>query len=244
MFLNRNRVGRALSAFDHASHRWAAIPLRDPHDPITQRPSSSPLADAHAVGKQMLSLTSWNIQASQSKPVARSELILDHILKGPNFPDIILLQEVASRVRQSLLSDPRLCLAQSYVSSTSTSTPATRSSGVRSRCWCWLAGLLREPGCSGGIIAGDFNAIHPHDHTLVDQHGLVDAWVALHGPNGGATWSVGGVELEDDGHKPGRLDKVVMLGLQPDEIEVLQPGLISAYTPWRDHCGLRCTFTV
>ena len=41
-------------------------------------------------------------------PVARSQLILDHILKGPKFPDIILLQKVASSVRQSLLSDPRV----------------------------------------------------------------------------------------------------------------------------------------
>jgi len=54
-----------------------------------------------------------------------------------------------------------------------------------------LAGLLREPGCSGGVIAGDSNAILPNDHTLVDEHELVDAWVALHGsttgPDGGAT---------------------------------------------------------
>ena len=218
MFLHRNRLGRALSAFDHASHRWAAIPLCDPHDPITQRPSSSRPADTHAVGKQMLSLISWNIQASRSKPVARSELILDHIFEEPKFPDIILLQEVASSVRESLLSDSRvrssflttdavddtsfkgvpfatmtllsskrfvspllakeeecedegeggskivldsvfrmelpsryqrdaLCvniaapprLAQYYVSSTSTSTPSTRSSGVRFRCTYWLA---------------------------------------------------------------------------------------------------------
>jgi len=108
-----------------------------------------------------------------------------------------------------------------------------------------LAGLLREPGCSGGIIAGDFNAILPEDHMLVDKHELVDAWVALHGsttgPDGGATWGVG-VELGE--LKPGRLDKVVMLGLRPDEIEVLQPGLLGAYTPWSDHCGLGCTFTI
>ena len=105
-----------------------------------------------------------------------------------------------------------------------------------------LAGLLREPGCSGGIIAGDFNALLPEDHALVDEHDLVNAWVALHGPNGGATWGVG-VELED-GLKLGRLDKVVMLGVQPDEIEVLQPGLINACRPWSDHCGLRCTFAI
>ena len=37
-----------------------------------------------------------------------------------------------------------------------------------------LAGILREPICSGGIIAGDFNAILPEDHRLIDEHGLVD----------------------------------------------------------------------
>ena len=109
-----------------------------------------------------------------------------------------------------------------------------------------LAGLLREPGCSGGAIAGDFNAVTPADHALVDNNKLVDAWVAFHGsttvPDGGATWGVD-VDLED-GRKPGRLDKVVMLGVQPDEIEVLRPGLIDAYTRWSDHCGLRCTFTI
>ena len=318
MFLNRTRHGRALSAFDHASRRWAVIPLRDSHEPITQRPSSHP-ANAHAVGKQTLALTSWNIQASQTKPVARSELILDHIFKGPKFPDIILLQEVKSSVRQFLLSDPRvrssflttdaeddtsfkgvpfatmtllsskrfspplLSEEEGEVGSklvldsvfrtelpsryerdalcVNIAAPAVPGSVIRllnvhldsfdsqfrrALQMYVLAGLLREPGCSGGIIAGDFNAILPKDHALIDKHELVDAWVALHGsttgPDGGATWGVG-VELED-GLEPGRLDKVVMLGLKPDEIEVLQPGLLSTYTPWSDHCGLRCTFTI
>ena len=320
MFLDRIRVGRALSAFDRASHRWAAIPLHDPHDPITQRPSSRP-ADAHAVGKQTLSLTSWNIQASKPRSVARSKLILDHIFKGPKFPDIILLQEVTSSARQSLLSDPRVrsnflttdaqddtsfkgvpFATMTLLSSKRFGSPllaeekgegeggskmvldsvfrtqlpsryerdalcvniaapaapgqvlrlfnvhldSLDSQFRRALQMHVLAGLLREPGCSGGIIAGDFNAILPEDHALVDKHELVDAWVALHGsttgPDGGATWGVG-VELED-GLKPRRLDKVVMLGLQPDEIEVLQPGLIDAYTPLSDHCGLRCTFTI
>ena len=77
-----------------------------------------------------------------------------------------------------------------------------------------LAGLLREPRWRGGIIAGDFNAILPEDHRLVDEHELLDAWVALHGSTGpdGATWGVG-VELEG-GLKAGRLDKVAMLGLK------------------------------
>jgi tyrosyl-DNA phosphodiesterase 2 len=52
-----------------------------------------------------------------------------------------------------------------------------------------LTGVLREPRCSGGIIAGDFNAIFPEDHKLVDTNELLDAWVALHGSTGpdGAT---------------------------------------------------------
>jgi tyrosyl-DNA phosphodiesterase 2 len=108
-----------------------------------------------------------------------------------------------------------------------------------------LAGVLREPRSSGGIIAGDFNAILPEDHKLVDKLELLDAWVALHGstrPGGGATWGVG--VGHKGGLKAGRLDKVVMLGLKPDEIEVLQPGLIEPDRPLSDHCGLRCTFTI
>ena len=105
-----------------------------------------------------------------------------------------------------------------------------------------LVGLLHEPRSRGGIIAGNFNAISPKDHMLVDAHELLDAWVALHGSTGGATWRVC-AKLEG-GPKAGRLDKVVMLDLKPDEIEVLQPGLIRADRPWRDHCGLRCTFTI
>src|SRR5260221_14229608 len=57
MFLNRNRLHHALSSFNHVTHHWAAIPLCDPHDSITQRPSSHP---ADAIGKQSLCLMSWN----------------------------------------------------------------------------------------------------------------------------------------------------------------------------------------
>jgi len=107
-----------------------------------------------------------------------------------------------------------------------------------------LAGLLHKPRWRGGIIAGDFNAILPKDHRLVDKHELLDAWVTLHGSTGpdGATWGVG---VEPEGRlKAGRLDKVATLGLKPDEIEVFQPGLIRADRPWSDHCRLRCTFTI
>ncbi|KAG1768251.1 hypothetical protein EV702DRAFT_979560, partial [Suillus placidus] len=68
-----------------------------------------------------------------------------------------------------------------------------------------LANLLRKPGCGGGLIAGDFNAISPEDHALLDKNGLVDAWVALRGKKGldGAMWGAG-VERHD-GLGPGRL---------------------------------------
>jgi len=71
MFLNR--LQRSLSSFNHVTHHWAAIPLHDPHDPITQ------IHPPDAIGKQSLSLTSWNINASQSRPIARSKLIFYHI---------------------------------------------------------------------------------------------------------------------------------------------------------------------
>lgn len=299
------RLPRALSSFNHVTHRWAAMPLRDPH----QRPSSNP---ADAIGNQSLTLTSWNIQAWPG-PLARSKFILDHILNGPNFSDIIHLQEVTPSVRQSILDDPRvrsgflmtdaeddtsfqrvpfatmtllsdkrfgsplldeewsslmvdsvfrmelhsrcgrdaLCVniidpavPDAVVSLLNVHLESQKPHFRRSLQILALANLLREPKCRGGIIAGDFNAILAEDHRLVDELGLLDAWVALHGSTGsnGATWDVG-VELRG-GRKACRLDKVVMLGLKPDEIEVLQPGLFGPSRPWSDHCGLCCTFTI
>ncbi|RXW18289.1 hypothetical protein EST38_g7575 [Candolleomyces aberdarensis] len=115
-----------------------------------------------------------------------------------------------------------------------------------------IANLLREPGCGGGLVAGDFNAISPEDHALLDENGLVDAWLALHGKEGldGATWGVG--VKRRDGLGPGRLDKVAMLGVEAKEMEILRPGLIevpqpggdSDYMPCSDHAGLRLRFTV
>lgn len=105
---------------------------------------------------------------------------------------------------------------------------------------------LREGACSGGVIAGDFNAIEPSDRTLVEIHGLVDAWVKLYGQTTGrdeATWGVG-VELEDGLGPSSRKDKVVMLGLEPVGIEVLQSRSYRRRYARSDHCGLRCTFTV
>jgi len=116
-----------------------------------------------------------------------------------------------------------------------------------------LANLLHEPGCAGGLIAGDFNAISPEDHALLDKNGLVDAWVALHGNERlhGATWGVG---MERRGLRPGRLDKIGMLGIEAKEMEILcpslslievpKPGKLSDYIPCSDHYGLRLRFTL
>jgi len=111
-----------------------------------------------------------------------------------------------------------------------------------------LADFLREPGCGRGLVAGDFNDISPKDKGLVEENKLVDAWVKLHGATGadGDTWSVG--VQSDDGLQPGRLDKVLMVGLEPTEMKVLRPGLISVpkpggeedVIPLSDHGGLSC----
>lgn len=115
-----------------------------------------------------------------------------------------------------------------------------------------LANLLRESGCGGGLIAGDFNAISPEDHALLDKNGLVDAWIALHGKKGldGGTWGVG--VKRNHGLGPRRLDKVAMLGVETKNMEILRPGLIevpkpsedSVYIPWSGHSGLKLDFTL
>jgi len=58
-------------------------------------------------------------------------------------------------------------------------TPSTHISGMLYRC-----SLLHKPRCRGGIIAGDFNAILPEDHRLINKHRLLNAWVTLHGSMG------------------------------------------------------------
>ncbi|XP_006463481.1 hypothetical protein AGABI2DRAFT_194291 [Agaricus bisporus var. bisporus H97] len=114
-----------------------------------------------------------------------------------------------------------------------------------------LANLLHEPGCDGGLIAGDFNAIRPEDHTLLEKNGLEDAWLAVHGRDGanGTTWGVG--VQRKGGLGLGRLDKIAMLGLEAKEMEILRPGMIerpkpgepSDHIPYSDHFGLRLGFT-
>ncbi|KAF7329700.1 hypothetical protein MKEN_00233200 [Mycena kentingensis (nom. inval.)] len=313
------RIPRTLSAFDRASNRWAVVSLCD------QAPSR-PVAPA--VGRQTLSLTTWNIQASEYRSDERAGLILDHILEGHALPDIVFLQEVTLNARKSLLHHPVVRSsflttdAEDTASFTGVDVPfkfatmtllsnrrfgpplltdeSNKSEGGQGTdspklavdsvfrttfpsrynrdALCVdiaapgapgtilrllnvhldsfdsqfrrtlemriLADLLREPGCSGGVVAGDFNAFTLLDHSLVDRHGLVDAWVALRGATGGETWGVGMRPEFDAERKPRRLDKVVMLSAQPRTIDVLKPGLIGPRTPWSDHCGLHCTFAI
>ena len=94
-----------------------------------------------------------------------------------------------------------------------------------------LADVLREPSCCGGIIAGDFNTIGPEDDGPVDKNKLLDAWVALHekADPDVTTWGVG--VGRRDGLGPGRLDKVVMMGLKATEMEVLRPDHIEVPRP-------------
>ncbi|KAM5371658.1 hypothetical protein ACJZ2D_007938 [Fusarium nematophilum] len=100
------------------------------------------------------------------------------------------------------------------------------------------ADILREAG--KGFVAGDFNPVLPEDDTLVEDNGLVDAWVKAHGSASGHTWGVDGKRA----FPPGRLDKVAMLGLQPHEVEIIYPGVVPASQEggdpisWSDHCGL------
>jgi tyrosyl-DNA phosphodiesterase 2 len=83
-----NKLWRALSAFNPSTRMWAPISSRNAQ---TQR----------------LSLTSWNIDAFSSRAISRAELILGHILKGLEYPDIFL-QEVTPGVRAFLLDDARV----------------------------------------------------------------------------------------------------------------------------------------
>ena len=71
-----------------------------------------------------------------------------------------------------------------------------------------------------------FNLTRLHRAISSFNH-VTHRWAAT--PLDGVTWDVG-VKLEDR-MKSGRLGKALMLGLEPDEIEVLQPGLVGADRP-------------
>ncbi|KAI9509997.1 hypothetical protein F5148DRAFT_1282392 [Russula earlei] len=166
------------------------------------------------------SLTSWNIDAFSSRPVARAKLILDHILEGSKSPDIIFLQEATPDVWAALLNDEGVRTALLVTDA----EDQMSFEGMPFAIMMLLSSVrfasgpeLRKEGdriegggkflLGGRIIAGNFSAISPEDEGLIDKNSLVDEWVALHrraGP-GGAMWGVG-VEQQNGGLGLGRLD--------------------------------------
>ncbi|PNY25816.1 Uncharacterized protein TCAP_04252 [Tolypocladium capitatum] len=112
-----------------------------------------------------------------------------------------------------------------------------------------VASFIRSAG--RGLVAGDFNPVLSEDETLIQDNGLLDAWVELRPQDPGHTWGVDGKQP----FPPNRLDKIATLGLQAKDIEVMHPGIITTSestpaersdgdgsVPWSDHSGLRCTF--
>jgi len=116
-----------------------------------------------------------------------------------------------------------------------------------------VADLLRSAG--RGLIAGDFNPVLPEDDALIRDNGLVDGWVELHPEEPGFTWGNDGKQP----FPPSRLDKIAVVGVELQSIEILDPGSIARSSPdaaqthgkehaveesipWSDHCGLRCSF--
>ena len=82
--------------------------------------------------------------------------------------------------------------------------------------------MLRAAG--RGLVAGDFNPVLPSDETLLRDSRLVDAWAELRPDEPGFTWGIDGGQP----FPPTRLDKVGMLGLRPEGIEVLLCGGVAA----------------
>lgn len=118
------------------------------------------------------------------------------------------------------------------------------------------ANLLRTAGAGRGVIAGDWNPVSEEDTALMERNRLVDAWERLHPGEDGYTW---GLDGKSEPFPPGRLDKVVVLGLKPLDIQVLHPetllevrgsvgkmkaGNDGEGVPWSDHSGLFCSFVI
>jgi hypothetical protein len=188
------------------------------------------------------------------RPVFRLRSIFDDLLRlrERTLPDVICLQEVTPIIRHSILEDKhtmhRRCFSDYAGLLLSPNNIHMESRLAVSRYHAeqvhTLANVLREPGCSGGVLAGTFNAVQLDDHQLLDKNGLTDAWVALHGTSasGGDTWNVGVMHWEGIGGH--RLDKIAMMGVQAEEMEVLRRGCIDVprpdgegyvEVPWSEH---------
>jgi tyrosyl-DNA phosphodiesterase 2 len=94
-----------------------------------------------------------------------------------------------------------------------------------------LAGVLREPDCCDGVIVGDFNALTNKDDKLIEENRVEDAWLVLYGDTDtdAPTWSVG--RRREAEFEPRRLDKVAMVGLTAETMEIMHPGFIDMPKP-------------
>ncbi|KAI1076180.1 Endonuclease/exonuclease/phosphatase [Whalleya microplaca] len=130
-----------------------------------------------------------------------------------------------------------------------------------------VASIIRSAG--RGLVAGDFNPVLPEDDTLIQDNRLVDVWPELHNKNPGFTWGIDGKQP----FPPNRLDKIAMLGLRAQDMEVMHPNSITLsnsdethddtkmipspsedlerknsannnVVPWSDHSGLKCSFAL
>ena len=109
-----------------------------------------------------------------------------------------------------------------------------------------ISRFLRSAG--RGLAAGDFNPVLEEDASLVERHGLIDAWEAVHPGQPGCTWGTDGKQA----YPPTRLDKAVLFELRPHDIKVVEAKRLSNAdgqatdsennSPWSDHHGLLCSF--
>lgn len=113
-----------------------------------------------------------------------------------------------------------------------------------------LARVLREPGCRGGVIWVISTRLPMRMTSSSRRTSSKDAWLALHGDTDpdAPTWSVG--RRREAEFEPRRLDKVAMVGLTVETMEIMHSGFIDVPKPggtsdqieWGDHSGLRCRF--
>ncbi|KAH8806102.1 hypothetical protein F5884DRAFT_801628 [Xylogone sp. PMI_703] len=83
-----------------------------------------------------------------------------------------------------------------------------------------MASILHNAGC--GLVAEDFSSILPEDKALIEATNLVDPWVKLHQEDPGYTWGIDGKAS----YPPFRLDRIGVLGLNVQEVEIINPGVI------------------
>ncbi|GKZ73572.1 hypothetical protein AnigIFM50267_010502 [Aspergillus niger] len=260
-------------SFDALANCWSLLPSSTP---VTCDESTMPASDKAKLKHPALNLVTWNVDAFAKFPDDRMAGIISTIRNQTPPPNILFFQEVPKAALFYLLNDP--WIRENWYSNEGNLSNygghferdalccdvfmppfATRVRLVnvhldslalqpsrRPRQLAIVANSLR---CAGhGFVAGDFNPVLPEDDSLVAANGLVDVWNELHPDEPGFTWG-----LDDrEPFPPGRLDKVAVLGLKGQEMDILRPGALESAgqgllgrqldtpVPWSDHSGLKC----